>query len=118
MLDYVCVINFHIVIIIIIIIQGSDSGSSSPASVEGKRYRGGRQRRQKTPKSETNSDPVTPAAVESPCVEEAPLPVATSSPAAVSADHTPTSTKTRKSKNNEVCWRGMPAFSTDSISVC
>ena len=70
--------------------------------MERKRYRGGRQRKQKSPKSETTSDPSTPLAAVSPLPEDAPLPVATSSPAAASPDQTPTSTKSRKNRNNEV----------------
>jgi len=84
-------------------IQGSDSGRSSPTYVERKRYHGGRQRKQKSPKSEdTNSGSATPSTAESPCVEDAPLPIATSSPAAASPDHTPTSTRNKKTKNTEV----------------
>jgi len=81
----------------VLYIQGSDSGSSSPICVERKQHSGGRHRKQKTPKSETSSDPATPVASDSPLVEDASSSVATSS-AAASPDRMPTSTRTRKNK--------------------
>jgi len=90
-------------VIVAVCIQGSDSGNSSPVSVDRKPHRGSRQRKQKTPRSgEVSSAPATPVTAETAAVEDAPMPVDASSPVAASPDHTPTSTRTRNNRVNEV----------------